>query len=368
MDPCPGTGYRLVGFETRWWEIDRRFMFVSDDNQHHSRRHPLLRGIGHGLGVLYILVTLLFGPIQSLARWLERQRLIQRYERWVGGLPPAAALAVALLSLGLLEVSKVAVLLSFRYFGVLAAVVVTVGAKASLGYFAHATWRAARPKVVATYAWAARVEAWVGAQLALLRGVRDRWLGYLRSRSWYPGRLNMDSSQFTALCDQQFQEGSEQAFAPNASVVHELKEAQVERQFFLRDPTMGSQPRAQQRPEALSRVDMDLMEAIPIFVTGVFAPAVTHRMMVKAPILQWVIDRVFIGMNPGSWGDKRLDEGTDGGLLDVLQHPDDHRAAALNHAENGRLFLLQGAPTPCPFQPAAPPPTAFFFTASGNPL
>jgi hypothetical protein len=162
-------------------------MFVSDDNQHHSRRRPLLRGIGHGLGVLYILVTLLFGPIQSLARWLERQRPIQRYERWVGGLPPAAALAVALLSLGLLEVSKVAVLLSFRYFGVLAAVVVTVGAKASLGYFAHATWRAARPKVVATYAWAARVEAWVGAQLALLRGVRDRWLGYLRSRSWYPG-------------------------------------------------------------------------------------------------------------------------------------------------------------------------------------
>ncbi len=72
---------------------------------------------------------------------------------------------------------------------------------------------------------------------------------------------------------------------------------------------MGSQPRAQQRPEALSRVDMDLMEAIPIFVTGVFALAVTHRMMVKAAILQRVIDRVFIGMNPGSRGDKRLDEG-----------------------------------------------------------
>ena len=76
--------------------------------------------------------------------------------------------------------------------------------------------------------------------------------------------LNMDSSQFTALCDQQFQEGSEQAFAPNASVVHELKEAQAEWQFFLRVPTMGSQPRAQQRREALNRVHMDLMEAIPI--------------------------------------------------------------------------------------------------------
>ena len=56
----------------------------------------------------------------------------------------------------------------------------------------------------------------------------------------------MDSSRFAKLRDQQFQKGSEQAFAPNADVVHELEEAQVERQFFLRDPPMRSQPRAQQ--------------------------------------------------------------------------------------------------------------------------
>ena len=83
-----------------------------------------------------------------------------------------------------------AVLLSLRYFGVIAAVVVTVGAKASLGYFAHLTWRAARPRVIAAYPWAARVDAWVGAQLALLRRFRDRWLDALRRRSWYPGVVN----------------------------------------------------------------------------------------------------------------------------------------------------------------------------------
>jgi hypothetical protein len=55
-------------------------------------------------------------------------------------------------------------------------------------------------------------------------------------------------------------------------------------------------------------------------------------------------------------------------VLDVLQHPDDHRATALNHPQNRRLFLLQSSSTPRPFQPAPPPPTAFFFTASGNPL
>ena len=158
--------------------------------QPHHHQHPLLRGIGHALGVLYLLVTLLFGPNRSLAAWLEQQRFIQRYERWVGELPPAAGLAGSLLALGLLEVAKVAVLLSLRYFGVVAAVVVTVGAKASLGYFAHLTWRATRPRVIAAYPWAARVDAWVGAQLALLRGFRDRWLGSLRRRSWYPGVVN----------------------------------------------------------------------------------------------------------------------------------------------------------------------------------
>ena len=159
-----------------------------EEPRHH--RHPILRGIGHALGVLYIFVTLLFGPIRSLAAWLEQQRFIQRYERWVGELPPAAGLAGSLLALSLLEVAKVAVLLSLRYFGLMAAVVVTVGAKASLGYFAHVTWRAARPQVIAAYPWAARVDAWVGAQLALLRGFRDRWLDTLRRRSWYPGVVN----------------------------------------------------------------------------------------------------------------------------------------------------------------------------------
>ena len=38
----------------------------------------------------------------------------------------------------------------------------------------------------------------------------------------------MDSSQFAKLRHQQFQQGSEQAFAPDADVMHELKEAHVQ--------------------------------------------------------------------------------------------------------------------------------------------
>ena len=69
-------------------------------------RHPVLRWIGHALGVTYLLVTLLFGPIRSLARWLTQQRFIQRYQHEVAGLPPAAGLSLSLLSLGLLELPR----------------------------------------------------------------------------------------------------------------------------------------------------------------------------------------------------------------------------------------------------------------------
>ena len=160
---------------------------MTRDGRHRRHRHPVLRWIGHALGLAYVLVTLLFGPIRSLARWLERQQIVRRYERRVAALPPAAGLALSLLSLGLLELSKIAVLLSYRFAGLPGAVAAMICTKASIGYFAHVTWRAARPKAISAYPRVARVDAWVGAQLAQLRGFRDRWLGFLRARSWYPG-------------------------------------------------------------------------------------------------------------------------------------------------------------------------------------
>ena len=68
--------------------------------------------------------------------------------------------------------------------------------------------------------------------------------------------------------------------------MYELKEAQVERQFFLRDDT---------------------------------------RCSGQIHILSTDGSMVFIGMNPGAGGDEPLDQGANRGLLDVLQHPDHHR-------------------------------------------
>jgi len=83
---------------------------------------------------------------------------------------------------------------------------------------------------------------------------------------------------------------------------------------------MRSPPGTEPGPKALHGVDMNLMEAISVLVTGVFAPAVTPGMMIKTPILQRVINRVFIGMNARSGGDNGLDQRTEASHLSRDSH------------------------------------------------
>lgn len=124
--------------------------------------------------------------------------------------------------------------------------------------------------------------------------------------------------------------------------MHELKETQVERQFLLRNAAMRSQPGAQQRLEALGGVHMNLMETTPIVIVGVFAPAMTHSMVVETSFRQPVVNVVFVGVHSGSGRDELRDQRLDRHLLDVLQHPDHDRPAALDHPEDRRFFAFQG--------------------------
>jgi len=74
--------------------------------------------------------------------------------------------------------------------------------------------------------------------------------------------------------------------------VDELKEAQVERQFLLRDPARRSQPGTQQRPEAFHGVDMDLMEAVTVLVTGILFAAVADGFVFITPLCQPTVNIV----------------------------------------------------------------------------
>ena len=57
----------------------------------------------------------------------------------------------------------------------------------------------------------------------------------------------------------------------------ELKEAEIKRQLLLREAAMRAQPGAQQRPETIYGVDVDLAESVAILVLGVFATAMADR-------------------------------------------------------------------------------------------
>src|SRR3954463_8159436 len=138
-------------------------------------------------------------------------------------------------------------------------------------------------------------------------------------------------------------EGAEESFAPAARVVYELEEAEVVRQLLLRDAPMRAEPRAQQRPETLDRVDVHLAEAIPVLVAGVFAAPVTDRLVLIAPALQASVDTVLVGVDEGTLGNCGRDDRLDRDLLHVGQHVQDHRATALDQAEDGRLVLRQRA-------------------------
>src|SRR5687768_6820777 len=55
--------------------------------------------------------------------------------------------------------------------------------------------------------------------------------------------------------DQGGDKGAEQGFAAAAGIVDELEEAEIGGQLLLREAAVRPQPRAQQGPEALERVD-----------------------------------------------------------------------------------------------------------------
>src|SRR5215208_3413901 len=137
--------------------------------------------------------------------------------------------------------------------------------------------------------------------------------------------------------------GSEQGFAAAAGVVHELKEAEVERQLVLRDAPMRPEPGAQQRPDPFHGVDVDLAEAVAIFVAGVFAPPMADRLVLIAPSRQASVDLVLVGVDAGALGDDGCDDRLDRRLLHLGQHVEDHLATPLDQAEDRRLVLRQRA-------------------------
>src|SRR5215213_4037891 len=156
--------------------------------------------------------------------------------------------------------------------------------------------------------------------------------------------------------------------AATAGVVHELEEAEIERQLVLRDAPVRAQPGAQQRPGPFHRVDVDLAEAVAILVARVLPTRVADRHVPVAPGRQAGVAGVLVGVDAGALGDGGLDDRPDGLLPHIGQHAEDQLPAALDQAEDGRLVLRQRAAARRSRQPAAASRAPLFATAAGWPL
>ena len=108
---------------------------------------------------------------------------------------------------------------------------------------------------------------------------------------------------------------------------------------------MRSQLRAQQRPEPFHRVDVHFVEAVTVLITGVFAASMADRVVSVASGGQAGVDAILVRVGEGALRDHRLDDQLDRGPLHVGQHAQDHLAATLDRAEDGRL-VLSSVPRP----------------------
>src|SRR5918911_2297783 len=102
---------------------------------------------------------------------------------------------------------------------------------------------------------------------------------------------------------------------------------------------MGTQPTAQQRPEALHRIHMHFTKAIVIFISSVLASSVVDALMVVPPDTQTCINAVFICIHTCTRSNGLFDERLDGLLLHIGDHVDDDLTSPLNHPKDGRFLL-----------------------------
>src|SRR4051812_9843595 len=90
-------------------------------------------------------------------------------------------------------------------------------------------------------------------------------------------------------------------------------------------------------------VNVDFAEAIAIFVSRILALPMVDGLVAEAPLRQSAINRVLVGVDQAAEGDAGQEQWFDRDLPNIGQQMQDYGTAALNHAENRRLLLLQRA-------------------------
>jgi hypothetical protein len=79
--------------------------------------------------------------------------------------------------------------------------------------------------------------------------------------------------------------------------VYELKKGKIRRQFFLRNASVRSKPRTEQRPKTLHSVDVYFAKTIAVFISGKLAFTMVYSFMTIAPNSQFTIYIILVSVN-----------------------------------------------------------------------
>ena len=84
------------------------------------------------------------------------------------------------------------------------------------------------------------------------------------------------------------------------------------------------------------------MKAIAIFVASILSLGMIDRFVLIAPLGEATIDVVFIRVNEATEGNRFGDDRFNSRLFHISEHPNDYLTVTLDHAQDRRLFFLQG--------------------------
>ena len=173
---------------------------------------------------------------------------------------------------------------------------------------------------------------------------------------------------FQVVSKEKTKQGVHELFSSIFCVMDKFKESDVVGQLFLRNSSMRSQPRAQQRPETFYCIYVYFTKSIAIIITGIFTSGMTYTLVLVPPLRQSAINAILVREYSSTRNNSSLNQGGDGLLFYILKHLDNNLPPSFNHSKYGRLFFLESSSSSCSFQTVSSPFTAFFLTAPGFPL
>jgi|GEM_PF-3967461 len=80
----------------------------------------------------------------------------------------------------------------------------------------------------------------------------------------------------------------------------------LELSWFLRNSSMGPQPRAQQRPETFYCIYVYFTKSVAIVITGIFTSSMTYTLVLVVPLRQSTINAILIREYSSAWQNSSL--------------------------------------------------------------